>query len=324
MRNDFRQFLIYDFEVAARKAGASVPTMHELAAVLNRQMAAGRTYAISGGTGTLLLGGLQLDTVNDALVLLVRLSDKNAPNSVYSDPASGFFNEHQKVGNQGADFGCHVLISLSPERGLPNTYTCAIERIVGLPPALVQRLISKFLNFEYHDDPAFFSYPSPGGGITRAGTPRMDRCCPHVEMRGRPSPTLVDDINNGRLSGVSLIKTETATPLAGAPFLVKKKSELKLDINYGSLPANIWNGLTAAIGQHAGTYQSAKIAYRLPTSDRTVTVEIDTATATPLADIYVQTFDVSRIFPFLAQSARSIVPHLRDLAVAQLLAHRTI
>jgi hypothetical protein len=38
---------------------------------------------------------------------------------------------------------------------------------------------------------------------------------------------------------------------------MKKKSELKLDIDHRSLAGNIWSGQTAALGQRAGTYQFA-------------------------------------------------------------------
>jgi hypothetical protein len=252
------------------------------------------------------------------------MSDTTAPNSVYSDPAAGHFTEHTKTGNVGSDFGCHVLLSTEPEQGLPNIYTCAIERIPGLPFDLTRRLISKFLNYEFHNDPTAFSYPHPAGGLNRHGQPRVERCCPHVELRGRPSDSFINDINAGRLSGVTLIKAEPVTPIAGATFLTKSKTELKLDIDHNNLPLNLWNALKSALHVNSSNYGTAKISYKVPNSARTVTVEVDSSSSAPLSDLYVRTFEVINLLPFLAQSAKKIVTHLRDAATPQFIANRTI
>jgi hypothetical protein len=229
-----------------------------------------------------------------------------------------------KVGNQGADFGCHVLLSTEPEAGLPNTYTCAIERISGLPPGLAQRLLSKLLHYEYEDNEKFFTYPRPGGGVGKDGQPRTERCCPHVDLRGRPSDTLIADINAGHITGVSLVKIEPVHPLGGSAFLTRKSSELKLSIDHGNLPANVWNGLRTALIAQATEYPVAKLSYKLPNAKRTVTVEIDSQTGAPLEDLYVKMFEISNIFPFLAQSTQNIVNHLRDIATPIMISHRNV
>lgn len=324
MQNNRRQFYIFDLELAARKAGATAPTMSQIVPVLQRMKNTGRTYSLRSNTATMLIGDIAVNAAQQFVTLLVRLSDTTTPNSVYSDPAAGQFNEHVKVGNVGSDFGCHVLISTAPEQNLPNIYTCAIERIPGLPFDLVRRLLSKLLNFEYHDDATFFSYPHPAGGVDANNQPRRDRCCPHVELRGRPSDTLINDINAGRISGVSLIKAEQATPIGGAPYLTKTESELKLGIDHNNLPANLWASLSQVMQQNSQTYNTAQITYKLPNSSRTTTVEINTANGAILTDMYVLSYELTGIFPFLAQSARQIVAHLHNLAVPQFLANRTI
>ena len=324
MQNSRRQFYVFDLELAARKVGATIPTMNDLVPVFQRMKDNGRIYALRSNTATMLIGDMAVNAAQQFVTLLVRLSDTTTPNSVYSDPAAGQFDEHVKVGNVGSDFGCHVLISTAPEQNQPNIYTCAIERLPGLPFDLVRRLLSKLLNFEFHDDATFFSYPHPAGGVDVNNQPRRDRCCPHVELRGRPSDTLINDINAGRISSVSLIKAEPVTPIAGAPYLTKSASELKLGIDHNSLPANLWASLSQAIQQNAQTYNTAQVKYRVPNSNRTVTVEIDSATGAPLSEMYVLSFELTNIFPFLAQSAMQIVAHLQNVAVPQFLANRTI
>ncbi len=324
MRNNQRQFYIFDLEIAARKAGATVPAMIDVLPIFQRMHAASRTYQIKGDTGTMLIGDISVDAGQRLFTLLIRLSDRAAPNSVYSDPLTGQFDEHLKVGNVGSDFGCHVLVSTAPELALPNIYTCAIERVPNLASQLVQRLLSKLLSFEYHEDLASFQYLDPAGGRHRQGNARMARCMPHIELRARPSDDFVNDINNSRLSGITLIRSEKVTPIAGAAFLYKEKSELKLGIDHKNLPAQIWSTLTGVLKAHAQIYQHAKIAYKMPNSDRVVTVEIDADTGSPLNDLYVLSVELTNIFPFLAQSAQNIVPHLRDLASPVLIQHRTV
>lgn len=324
MQNNRRQFYIFDLELAARKAGAMVPTMNDVVPVLQRMHSTARTCKIRNQTATMLIGDIDVNAAQQFVTLLVRLSDTTAPNSVYSDPAAGQFTEHQKTGSVGSDFGCHVIISTAPEQGVPNTYTCAIERIPGLPFDLTRRLLSKLLNYEFNDDQSSFTYPHPGGGLTAQGQPRMERCCPHVELRGRASDSLINDINNGTLSGVTLVKAEPATPIGGAAFLTKTATELKLGVDHNNLPANLWGALKSALQQNSTNYGTAKVTYKVPGSSRIVTVEIDAITGAPLADLYVRNFELTNLFPFLAQSAKVVVAHLRDAAVPQFIANRTI
>ena len=324
MHHSRRQFHIFDLEVAARKQGATVPTMSEIVPILQRMKDNGRTYSIRDDSGTMLIGDLEINEKQKFITLLIRLSDKSAPNSVYSDPNLGQFNEHVKSGNVGSDFGCHVMISTAPEKGLPNIYTCAIEKISGLSFDLIRRLLSKFLHYEFDDDPQFFSYPNPAGGLDRNRQPRRERCCPHIELRGRASDSMISDINAGQISGISLIRGEPVTPIAGAPYLKKTESELKLAINHNNLPKDIWASLSKAFKKNSGTYNKAQIKYRTPQSNRTVTVQFSTSTATPLTDMYVLSFEITKIPPSLAQSAKKIVTHLMNAAVPKFLANRKI
>ncbi|MCW2245139.1 hypothetical protein M2352_000730 [Azospirillum fermentarium] len=324
MRNDHREFYVYDLEIGVRKAGAKVPDMETVVSVWDKLSRANRCHPIQSGNMTLLIGQVEINRENNVATILVRLSNKLAPNSVYSDPTTGDFNEHIKTENQGSDFACHVLVSTIQEENKPNVYTCIIERVAGLTPNLAQRVLSKFLNFEFHEDTTSFQYRSPGGGLDRAGQPRMERCCPHIELRGRPSDSLVRDINNGRIHGISLVKVEQNTPIAGAAFLTKESSELKLGIDRGNLPANLWDNLRTAFQRNAGSYQQAKIRLEMDGTKRSVTVDIDAQTGAPLRDLYIKSFEITDIRPLLAQSARQIVPHLRDHAIPRLLEHRTV
>ena len=107
-----------------------------------------------------------------------------------------------------------------------------IWTIVGLGP----ENFSKLLNFKFHNDATSFSHQA--GGPIKQGQLRTDRCCPHIELSGRPSNNLVNDINKGQISGISLVKAETVTLIAGADYL-RRGSLNKLDIGQNNLPVNM-------------------------------------------------------------------------------------
>lgn len=324
MRNDQRQFFIYDLEVASAKQGAELPDMDQVCAVWKKMMDAGQTLSIRSKTATLLLGAIEIDVTKRYATLLVRLSDKMAPNAVYSDPVGGSYEEHVKTGDQGGDLGCHVLVSLDPEKGFPNLYTCALEKVTGLSGDLVQRLLSKLLYFEWKATD-FFTYPHPAGGLKRDKTPKTEKCCPHINLRGRASDKLATDLEKGVLTGVSLVQIYGHTPVSGAPYLTVERAELKLDIDRNSLPKqNLFDSLAAAFKSNAKNYERAKISYKLPGGRRQVSVELDSVTGSPTNSLYFLSYDLTGIFPLLANSSKSIVPHLVSAAEQQFLAHRNV
>lgn len=176
-----------------------------------------------------------------------------------------------------------LLTSTAPEQGLPNLYTCAVERISSLPFDLVRRLLSKLLNFKYDDDPTWFSNPHPAGGVDASNQPRMERCCPHVELRGRPTDTLVADINSGRITGITLVRSEPATPIGGAPYLTKSESDFKALDRPQQLAREPVGIAKPSLSTTIATYNTAQVTYCIVNSKRIVTVEIDTNTGAETA-----------------------------------------
>lgn len=324
MKNDRRAFYIYDLELAARKDGAKVLSFDEAYAVWHKMWKNGRVYPLNNDKATLLIGDIVRDDQENCITMLLRISDTAAPNSVYSDPSNGDYVEHVKEGKIGADFACHVIISTVMEKAQPNVYTCAIERVPGISAGLVQRILSKMLNYEYNENAEFYKYPHPGGGLNRDNQPRMERCCPHTELRGRPSASMIKDINNGRLTGISLIRSEAITPIAGAPFLRKSETELKLDIDFKNLPMQVWGSIERALKANSGDFGTAKVSYQRPGSKRFVTVELNSTTGHPLSDLYVESFEIGPIFPPLAHSSKTVVTRLSDPAIKQFKSYRAI
>lgn len=120
------------------------------------------------------------------------------------------------------------------------------------------------------------------------------------------------------------MKTEAVTPVAGAAYLTKKESELRLHIDQNNLPANRWQSLLQTFQANSGDYGIAKVSYKVPGQNRSVTVEIDANTGNTSDEMYVKSFDINNIFTLLDHSAMQIVVHFRDMALPEFLAQRTI
>jgi len=315
VKNNERQFFIYDVEAYSGKSGAQVPSMQTLAQVWSRHAVAGTAqHPIRNNSATLLIGDVVVDAANRIVTILVRISDTASPNSVYSDPSTALFQEHPKTGRTGGDVGAHVLVSLAPERGRPNIYTCAVERVPGLGSELVQRILNRVLRNQFSSDPTLFSYPHPLGAVDANQRPLRETSLPLLEFRGRPAQDFIDDINSGKLNGITLIREETATPVGGVPYLVKKESDIKIAVDHGNVPRNVWGGVQRAVRSMAATYPEAALHFMLPGEKRAVSVRINATTGAPLEELYIKSERLANITPFLADSAQQVVQHLNRRA----------
>lgn len=325
MKANFRQLFAYYIDITTQNKGAVLPPLADLVDIWDRRRRDGHAHSqISNGDVDLTLGDVVSEPGEQFAALLIRHSDKLAADSVYSDIRADSFTAHAKAQGEGGETGVHIFLSTAPERGLPNRYFCVIERVPNLDITMIRRFLNRLLHDEYDSDQSFHTFPNPMGQRNRQGEIRLDRCLPRLEFEGVPSQNLANDVQNGRLTGVTLIRAETAGAVGGVAFLNKKESVLKLGIDQGSLTANIWADLRRAIAAEAPNYPVAQIALKLPNRNKTASVKINSATGAPLSDLYIRSFDVTNIFPPMAHSSRVVVPALLQRAVATLLQARSI
>lgn len=325
MKGNFRQFLAYNCDVETGKKGARIPTMTELVAIWNKHLAANvATMKVSNNEATLTIGDIEVDNVNQVATFLIRHSDTNFANVVYSDIDAGTFTAHLKAGAEGGETGIHVVISTAQEAGLPNRYTCLIEKAIGLDRNMVRRILNRVLRNEHDTSPDSFAYDSPIGQRDRAGNIRRETCLPRLELEGRPSATLAQDINHGRLQAVTLKRAVPKVAVGGVPFLLKEEGTLKISIDHGSIPADVYGGIKKALKAEAKDYPIATVGFKLPNVRKTVSVKLDSNTGNPLDDLYVKTYDFAGISPPLNYSSEKIVKRLIDLVTPVIKSERCI
>lgn len=325
LKNSERSFFFFEIEVVSGKPGAPLPTMTTLVDLWRRYHGAGSArQAIRRGAAHLILGDIVEDVNERMATMLVRLSDSQAPNAVYSNVQTNAFTEHLKGAQDGNDMGAHVMISTAPELNKPNVYFAAVEGVPGVSYAEVRRLLNRLIRYQHRDDISLFTYPDPMGKKRRDGSDLTHDHLPRTEFRGRPSATFVADIQRGKISGISVVKTEQTTPVAGVAYLTKKTSELRFGIDHTHATQNIWDDIKRVFKSQAKEYPEGKIAFKLPNQPRGVTVVVDSATGAPLSELYIQSVLIKPIVPFLSNSSQSIVPHLVALAKPHLLHRRNV
>jgi hypothetical protein len=325
LRSTERSFFFFECEIVSAKVGASIPTMATLLGIWKAHKAAGTAkLAIRNSSANLLIGDISEDAADKYFTALVRLSDSLAPDVVYSDIVADTFIEHRKAGKQGNDLAAHVMISIAPERGKPNVYFAMVEQVPGLSFAEIRRLLNRILRYQLHQDATPFKYSDPHGKTHKDGSPVVHQHLPRLEFRGIPSANFAKDLQRGKLTGVSLIRTEEHTPVAGIPYLTKKETELRLAIDRGNVIQNKWDDLKAMLLAESRKYPQGKIQFKLPEQNRSVSILVDSKTGAPLSEVYIQSILLRRINPILSYSSKTIVKHLIDLAQPHLISGRSV
>lgn len=320
-----RTFYHFECHVRSKSAKATVPSMLTLVKVWDEARQNGTAVTtLKDGSGELAVGDLVYDERHGYVTILIRYSDKSAPNTVYSNIAGKTFTEHKKNEGEGHDSGIHVLISTIPEHDKPNVYACLVEGCEGLSYLAARRVLNDILRERYKADSSIFAFPDPTGAKDRSGKIKMRTCQPRIDLFGDPAEDFVEDLEAGTLTGVTLIKTELNAPVAGVPWLSYAEDRLKLKIDRNNLPLEIWDDLKRAIKSKSKHYKKAKIHYQLPDRSRGVSVDLDARTGSPIQELYIRSTTIKDIFPLLANSSKMVVQHLKDLAAPHLIASRSL
>lgn len=324
MRNDKRKFQIFDLEIKTKKNNAELPTIENILPIFQKTKENKTVHSLSNGKIGMLIADIKIIPEKNLIILLIRLSNQSTPDHVISNLKEGTYRKDCKQDGEGSDFCCHVIISTKQEQNLPNRYLCFVEYINSIGFNKVKSLLSKFLHYEYQKNEEFFSYPCLSGAKHKDGTPKMERCLPFIELKGRPSEELIDDLEHGTIKHISLVQTETINSLDSYPYLNDVEKKLKISTDKEKYPEILWNSLKDLFKSKSSQYNQAKIKYKKPDSNTSYTINIDTKTGNILSEYYIEYFELTGISPLLEQSSQEIVKHLIDRALPIFLKKRNI
>lgn len=326
LRNHERNAFVFDVFVQRLGKHAPFPPLRELALLWKR--AADEEYPpkeYESGDIRIAVGDVTLDDDAQTVSVLLRRSDKRAANATYSNLSTRKLRVIEKATDEGGEHAAHLVISLTPEAGQAQTYLGLLEGVPGLSFPTVQAVLNDVCRRACNADPKLFTYADPSGAKDKlTGQIKRKSYTPTVLFAGHPSDQFLHDIENGRLTGVSLFQTKAHKQFSASPYLTFKNHQVKLgvrpDIPKGERLAQIVAGIK---GQEL-EFPRARISVLRPEDGRGVSIDVDTATGLPVTDGYVDSRRIGPINPLLENSSEKIVYHLDTELKKILLAERSI
>ena len=146
---------------------------------------------INRETAAIRIQQLRMDVHGGTAHFLLNYSDMNTTDPVFGNLQTGKLRLEPKLEGEGIAVSAHMVVLLDPEP-TTGTYLVALEDVLGVG----RTKLSPFLTSEFR---AVSDFPF------RDIDDQIKRSRPVVEILGRPSQQLRDDLNAGRLSEIELL-----------------------------------------------------------------------------------------------------------------------
>ena len=268
------------------------------------------------------VGDMEVDQQNRVVKLLIRRGDIHASNPFFHDRVTGNTRPITRAATEDAERAAHLVVSLDQETDQPNVYLAQLEGVPGVGHRQVQAHLNALAKRALAQGLIEFSYPDPGGARTRAGQPKMLGYVPSLELEGHPAASLIDDLEQGRFQGMTLIDRRPRNQLGGNQYLVERERYLTVGASANMPRQGRIGAIIAAAQTQRGEFQTARLRFKTPDGqDRTV--DYDIASGTPEEQAYVQSYHVTNIDPPMDDSSLRLVPFLTGRMTAQVVAERT-
>lgn len=324
MRSKERYVNFYDLLVKVRATHARIPSLTQLIDLWQQYgREGGLIHERENGMLRIRIGDMLFQEDHEMVILLVRRADQNAPNATFSNLTTGTLRVARKESHEGGDTAAHAVLSQIASE--PNTYRCVIESVPGLSHRVIQALLNDLVRQACKDQgkgrgadkkPVLFSYDDPAGA-RRQGTPFQ----PHVELRGHLAEELADDLDNGMLQKVELVKSRPRASLGGDQFLVETEYKLVVEPHKDMPPQGRLSRIIAAAACRKHDFDTARISFK-DRNHRSHTVAVEIDHGTPEQELYVRSALVRDIDPPLDQSCDTIQGHFARRLVELLVRER--
>jgi hypothetical protein len=151
---------------------------------------------------TIYLADIKVSTNGKRVDLLINRSDRDASDTVYSNPQNNQVRNFPKNAGEGNDFSAHMVINLV---GSGSMYEAALEVSPGLASGKVARFLNHLIRHCIKDNQSAYQVPHPDGSTNAAGVPRVVTAYHKAELTGHPSKDLLNSINGGVLESIEII-----------------------------------------------------------------------------------------------------------------------
>lgn len=158
----------------------------------------------------------------DAIVLLINRGDPDAANPAFIDAVSNDVSVVPPKPNETQGWSAHLCISLTQDG---SAYRACFERMQNVSSTLVEKLFQELLDTSTKSDP-LYTYEKRVKIPSRKGRPPKEKIeiKPYrikLRIKRVPSEQIIEDIEKGELTHVSLIRRNVKYEGPGAPNIIQ-------------------------------------------------------------------------------------------------------
>jgi hypothetical protein len=317
-----RKVLCFDLIVRARAEHAVPPPLSKILQSWKARFDADDcSHPRNHGRIVFRLGDINIDEHNGVACLLIRQCDVDAANAAYGHKVTGELRVIPKEDGEGGEKAAHFTISTVVNAAHEHHYLCHLEVVPGLSHSLVQATLNGILKNSIKAIDQNFNYPDPAGARVAGGAPKLIDFVPHIELLGHPSPTLSEDLENGRITGLTLVQTNEKASLGGYRYLTELDHKIEVKVSPGLPKQNRMTNIFTAL--RVGNPDYGKVRVRFDDPDGLArSVEFDIENESTDDSKYIRSYLVKEIDPPMDEATDKIVPFLRDALKNKLIEER--
>lgn len=175
------------------------------------------------------LRAVDIDVSYPVVWLLLYSNDADGPGASFANLVNDVQRDEDKDKEEGRPESAHVAIWLEPISGMKFRYLMLLELAPTLGRIRVQAYLNHLLRAFAQLDPTAFRHPDPDGSTDRSGKPKTYKFTNSVELQGHLSNEFKEDLEAGRLNGITLETGSTAKMGVGkSAYFIPKRSDVRL------------------------------------------------------------------------------------------------
>lgn len=213
-------------------------TIDQVVDILASEFQAGRARMYISDTGRFLkdddpeideknqlyIADLNRDEEAKTVTILVNRGDPTTVATAYLNPDANEVRVPQPQDHEAPGYSAHLVISTVPMKGKTlGQYPACFEQMPRVSGSLVMSLVNRILREATKDD-RNYTYTVPVHTKQKIGS-RMKRYRPVLSEKRIPSERLIDDLEKGVLSGVTLTKRASIYNGPGRDRLIRREEQ---------------------------------------------------------------------------------------------------
>lgn len=258
-----RLILFYDIFLKSFPEGAPpIPLKEAIERLIPRWRKKESVKLINNETASIRLKDLGIDEDSDIAYFLINYSDTNIVDPVFENLETGKLRTEAKLKGEGISVSTHLVVSLVNSTKSDRHYLAVLEDV----PGIGKTKLEPFLTSEFKEV-SDFSFEDEAN--------RERDCRPIIEFQGHLSQKLKDDIKDGALREIELIKYRTDDEEFDEDGCLEEKSRKVLIKVQGSFVGRAALAILNKVRKKAAEagYNDFRVRFKKGTRERDVKVD---------------------------------------------------